>query len=348
MKKMKILVIEDDIVLRQSLSDFLQDSEFDVLTAENGRKGIEVFCKTSVDLVITDLRMPEIDGLGVISRIHAHDEDVPVIVVSGTGDIGEAVEAMRAGAWDYILKPVGEMEILLNSISKVTERAGLIKENREYQQNLEKLVEERTSSLKQALEEKNVLLKELNHRVKNNLQFLVSLASLQLQQDDEEDESQLEALYRRLKVFSEIHNSLYQYEEVTRIDLKEHLGKDFNDLVYKHTGKYTEDYKIELDIPEPFFDLNSAVPCGLILNELMTASIMSKGKTESRVYVHIMQDSEGHISRMIYQDDNNSFVSGSTEFGRLLIESMAAQLGLNAKIEKDGKARYIFINNRQR
>ena len=145
-----ILVIEDEAVLRESMADYLEDRNFRVLTAENGRVGLEIFEREHPDLVLTDLRMPEVDGLEVLRRTGEISPETPLIVVSGTGRIGDSIQALRLGAWDYILKPIEDMSIISLAVEKALERARLRQENRRYQENLETLVGERTEELETA------------------------------------------------------------------------------------------------------------------------------------------------------------------------------------------------------
>ena len=147
-----ILVIEDDEAVRQSFIDYLEDADFKVFSAENGRFGLEIFEKEKIDLITVDLRMPEVDGLEVLKRISKKNPDIPLIVVSGTGVISDAIEALRIGAWDYLLKPIEDFTILSHAVESVLEKARLKRENREYQLHLEQMVEERTKELKEANE----------------------------------------------------------------------------------------------------------------------------------------------------------------------------------------------------
>ena len=156
------LIIEDEIILRDSLADYLEDRDFRVLKAENGRKGLELFERERPDLVLTDLRMPELDGLDVLRHIQKRSLETPLIVVSGTGNIGDSIQALRLGAWDFILKPVEDLSIILHAMNKSLERARLLRENREYQQNLETLVQKRTSELERA----NDNLLRINERLR--------------------------------------------------------------------------------------------------------------------------------------------------------------------------------------
>ena len=147
-----ILIIDDDAAVRQSFADYLEDLDYRILTAENGRIGLEVFESEVVDLVLLDLRMPEVDGLEVLTHIKKSSPGTPLIVVSGTGVIADAVEALRQGAWDYLLKPVEDLTVLAHVIENALEKVRLMQENRRYQEHLEQMVFERTNALQQATE----------------------------------------------------------------------------------------------------------------------------------------------------------------------------------------------------
>jgi len=148
--KYTILTIDDESYIRQSIKSYLEDYGFIVYEAENGKKGIEVFNAHSPDLVLLDLRMPEMDGLQVLEVLKACDPDIPLVVASGTGNITSVVEALRLGANDYILKPIEDMTVLYHSIQKCLKESRLKKENKAYQEQLEELVKERTRELRQS------------------------------------------------------------------------------------------------------------------------------------------------------------------------------------------------------
>lgn len=148
-----ILTIEDEAAIRESFRYFLEDCYYTVLEAENGRIGLEIVKMYTPDLVLVDLRMPEMDGLEVLAYVTEHFPDMPIIVVSGTGMIQDAVAALNRGAWDYILKPVVDMSVLKYAVEKGLERARLIKENREHKEQLETMVRKRTAQLEAANKE---------------------------------------------------------------------------------------------------------------------------------------------------------------------------------------------------
>ena len=92
-----LLIIDDDDVVRASLAAYLEDSGFSVLQAGNGQQGLQVFEEHQPDLVICDLRMPQMGGLELIRQVSERAPQVPVIVVSGAGVMSDAVEALRLG-----------------------------------------------------------------------------------------------------------------------------------------------------------------------------------------------------------------------------------------------------------
>ncbi len=142
-----ILIIDDEVSIRESFRDYLEDEDFAVLTAENGRVGLEIFEEKKPDLVLVDLRMPDIGGIEVLEKIRESSPETPSIVVSGTGVIADAVEALHCGAWDYLLKPISDMSVILHSVKNALEKAHLRRENTAYRKHLEELVEKRTKQL---------------------------------------------------------------------------------------------------------------------------------------------------------------------------------------------------------
>ena len=119
----KILLIEDDETLRDGMAQVLKKADHQVTDVSNGRAGVELCCKEKFDLVITDYRMKEMNGLEVLDQVKSIDEDTDAILITAYGTIDMAVEAMRKGATDYVTKPfsVKEFDIRVEKVLKFRE-----------------------------------------------------------------------------------------------------------------------------------------------------------------------------------------------------------------------------------
>jgi sigma-B regulation protein RsbU (phosphoserine phosphatase) len=131
-----ILLIDDDISVRRLFATYLVNGGHAVVEAENGRVGLDLIREKQPMMVLCDLRMPEMDGLAVLEVVTRDYPDMPIILVSGHGDLTDAIKALQLGAWDYVTKPT-RMPVLLHAVDRALERVRLIKENRDYQQRLE-------------------------------------------------------------------------------------------------------------------------------------------------------------------------------------------------------------------
>jgi len=107
-----IYVVDDDDAVRQSLDFLLRTAGFTVRTFESGKVFIESMPSLKSGCIITDVRMPEISGIDLLRRVKAQDADVPVIMITGHGDIALAVEAMKIGAADFLEKPFNDDQLL--------------------------------------------------------------------------------------------------------------------------------------------------------------------------------------------------------------------------------------------
>ena len=145
----KILIIDDQPELRELLSSFLSSLGYETRTAENGQAGLDLLHDWSADLVTVDLQMPVLDGAGFIRQAVRNWPDLPIIIVSGVDAVDQAVDALRLGARDFITKPIESFSLVKNTIDKALESAELIRQNRDYQHNLEKMVEKRTDELQE-------------------------------------------------------------------------------------------------------------------------------------------------------------------------------------------------------
>lgn len=137
----KVLIVDDEQLIRLNLRALLEDLGYSVIEAADGEEGVNAFDREHPDLVLADLRMPVMDGLAMIAALREKSPESPIIVISGAGTIREAVDSLRLGAWDYIMKPVMDAERLQFTIKRVLEKATLLRENLQYRENLERTAE---------------------------------------------------------------------------------------------------------------------------------------------------------------------------------------------------------------
>lgn len=105
MKQYSILVVDDELLIRDLLYDFFQQQGWNIAVAENGEKALEILRSRKFDLLLTDIKMPHMDGLSLTSQVRAIYPDIPVILMTGYPSIETAVEGIRTKVEDYVIKP---------------------------------------------------------------------------------------------------------------------------------------------------------------------------------------------------------------------------------------------------
>jgi putative nucleotidyltransferase with HDIG domain len=146
----QILVVDDEEAIREVVSTMLESKGYRCTAVSNGRAAQEQVKRVTPDLVLSDMIMPEMDGIKLLDWLREYDPEVPVIMVTAIHDISTALEAIRRGAYDYILKPFEKDQLFLG-VGRALQHRRLVAENRSYQLKLEQQVEERTAQLSNAL-----------------------------------------------------------------------------------------------------------------------------------------------------------------------------------------------------
>ena len=123
-----ILLVDDEPNYLVVLSELLRDEGFEVFTAPGGAEGLELVREVDLDMVVTDMQMPGMDGLDLLAAIKEVNQDLPVIVITAFAEVEKAVAAMQAGAFNYLAKPFSNDELLVN-INKAVQHYSLIREN---------------------------------------------------------------------------------------------------------------------------------------------------------------------------------------------------------------------------
>jgi two-component system response regulator HydG len=130
-----VLVVEDDAENRAAMLKVLEGANYRTLEADNGQGGLDRILEENIDILITDLRLPVMDGVELLKRAKGAHQDIEVIVITGYGTVEVAVEAIKEGAYDFITKPIKKAQ-LLRAVEKAAEKQSLQRENRELRSQL--------------------------------------------------------------------------------------------------------------------------------------------------------------------------------------------------------------------
>ena len=349
-----VLTIEDEAAIRKSFVSFLEDYDYTVVEAEDGAEGIEIIKDSPPDLILADLRMPKVDGLQVLEFVGKNFPEIPVIVVSGTGNITDVIDAMHLGAWDYILKPVEDLNILLFAVRRALEKVVLTQENKRYREHLEEQVAEKTEALKTAntklqqinqelrgsLEEKEVLLHEVHHRVKNNMQVIMSLMNLQKPlYRNNYDIRLIEKSIHRIQAMAMAHEQLYRTEDFTQINLYAYLNGMVHEIACSKTA-VGKDLDIQIQVQNLYVGLELAIPIGLIIHELT-----------DNVFEHAYPDGNGGILQVTAAKEDDVYtitvadkgiglpedieISKTSSLGFMLVQSLVMQVKGKLEVERE-------------
>jgi PAS domain S-box-containing protein len=179
-----VLIVDDNQEILQILSRYLKRNGFNVLTARSGEDASKMLKSYLPDAVFTDLRMPGIDGKELVSEISSKHPNLPLIVISGEGTIEDAIDTLKYGAWDYIMKPITDFEVLGEALGRALTRAKK-KEQAERESKFlaekievkDRVLQDRNEQLSNAREELGAYLEELS-RTRDNLDMVVTAAEL--------------------------------------------------------------------------------------------------------------------------------------------------------------------------
>jgi two-component system NtrC family response regulator len=131
-----VLIVDDEKNYLMVLSAFLSGEGYETLTADSAQQALEIVETTDLDLVLTDMKMPTIDGIELLKRIKQNVPDLPVVMMTAYGTVEKAVEAIQLGAFNFILKPF-QNETLKQIVDKAVRTYRVLKENRRLVQALE-------------------------------------------------------------------------------------------------------------------------------------------------------------------------------------------------------------------
>ncbi|HET9408715.1 MAG TPA: HD domain-containing phosphohydrolase [Candidatus Sulfotelmatobacter sp.] len=228
----RILVVDDEEAIREIVASMLTSAGYACKQAGSGMEALAILNSgEEFELMLSDLMMADLDGIGLLERTKEKFPDMPVVMVTAVHDISVALAAIRNGAYDYLLKPF-EREQLLATVGRALENRRLKLENRTYQMNLESLVENRTKQLQNAVE-------ELRRSYDITLEVLVE--ALDYKDHETEGHSRRVTAYT-MAIARSMGVSNEEIETIARGALLHDIGKmAIPDNILKKPGKLTPD-----------------------------------------------------------------------------------------------------------
>jgi len=193
--KKKILVVDDDALVRSILSSLLSESHYEVETAENGRQALAAL-DDSFDLLLSDLEMPEMNGLELLASLRKSKNSIPVVILTGNQEISVALDALKLGANDYVIKDENITETVLTAVANSLERKMLLDQNSRLIESLMKAKED----AEKANKAKSDFLAKMSHDLKTPLNAILGYTELMIIDPDEPlDEGSIDSLNQIFK-----------------------------------------------------------------------------------------------------------------------------------------------------
>jgi two-component sensor histidine kinase len=329
-RTLRILFLEDSALDAELVEEHLHGtglpfalervvSREDYLAAVRGKE---------YDLILADFALPAFDGMTALALAQEHCVHVPFVFVSATLGEEVAVEALKRGATDYVLKQRLERlpGTVLRALAEAAERA----ERRKAEEAMHRLIDEKTA-----------LLHELDHRVKNNLQTLLALIALEIRRCGGSDaRPPLERLRRRLSALATVHRQLYGGERVDRFDAAQFARELTADL---SAASGRSDIRTEYELQPVFVSAQKAAPVALVMSELVSnalAHAYQHRQGKLRLEVHPLEEG------CVLQISDDEFTAAEKKAAREgttgdILTSLARQLG--ATIEWPAEERSVLV-----
>jgi len=225
------------------------------------KAGLKKIRQREFDAILLDVKLPDSEGLDSIKMLIEISPYTPVIVLTAYQDEAFGIQAIQFGAQDYLMKGIDYTPMIHRIIQNAIERKDIEDQRKAAEQQI-----------RASLIEKETLLKEIHHRVKNNLQIIMSL--LNLQSASIQDEQVLKVFResrQRIHSIALVHEKLYKSKNLSEIDFNGYVRSIVHELM--RTNPVSEKVKVDIDIHNIFLSIDAAIPLGLIVNELMTNAV---------------------------------------------------------------------------
>ncbi len=215
-------------------------------------------------------------------------------------------------------------------------------------QKINKILVQQNDVIKASLDEKELLLKEIHHRVKNNLQIISSLLNIQSRNTEDEQASQaIKESQSRVKSMALIHQSLYRKDNATSVRVKDYLEQLSRTI--SESFAISDRILLKLDIDDIELDVDTIIPMGLIINELITNSVKHAFEEQDNGKISISLNEDGDSLKLVVTDDGSNEstgTSGSDSFGLKLVETLSKKLEAEMQVKRDeGTSVSLTIRN---
>ncbi len=353
MKNVTRILIIDDSPIESNLLKYhiTQNTGYEFVISDSGEDALSVLedpDRKIPDLVLLDVVMPGMDGYDVARLLKANErtKDIPIIFITSLDDVESKVKAFEQGGVDYICKPFNRDELLAR-ISAHIRLKTMGDELRIKNNKLDTLngqLEHRTEELEQL---KEVLLREVHHRVKNNMQVISSLLNMQSRYlTDTKAIDIFRASMDRIRSMSLIHNHLYQSENLSCIDVCGYLC----DLSRNLLNAYSVCNRIQLNIDmDPLtLSIDTVLPLGLLVNEILTNSLEHAFSGERTGKIDICLKDEGIQLILTLSDDGIGLPpdlepTNAESMGMQLIMTLVEQLDGTMELNRDRGTEFRIV-----
>ena len=328
-----LLYIDDDAGLARLVERGLTRLGFNVVHASSGQHGLERLQQGGIDVIALDQYMPGLDGLETLERILAIPNAPPVVFVTASQDSAIAVTALKAGAADYLVKDLqGDFIPLLQVAVNGALRQARIQKARD---DAEAEVHASRDRYAAFAAEREVLLREVNHRVGNSLQIIASLLHLQASSSGQEDvKAALTNAMGRVAAVAQVHRRLYTSHDLKSVLLNQYLDALLEDLRRSAEGNRMSRLTLKAEPIE--IDPDRAVAIGIIVNELVMNAVKyayPDGAGPIHVDLRRKATTSNCRSPTMASASTRAADPRSTGMGQRIVTAMASKL--EASVERD-------------
>jgi len=328
-----ILLVDDDSRNLDVLDSILACPDYRLFRARTADEALLALIAEEFAVIVLDVRMPDVSGyeLAQLIKQRKRTQHIPILFLTAYyREDDDVLQGYGAGAVDYLSKPVNPLILK----SKVAVFVDLFRKTRALatmNRAMEVEIEERLKQLKASLHEKDILLKEVHHRVKNNLQVISSLIDLQAERLTD---PAMRTLFRdtrdRVRSMALVHEKLYQSADLAHTELGAYIRNVMKELFLAH-GEVSSKVTLQLNLEPVFLPVDMAIPCGLILNELATNSLKHAFVGREHGTIEIQLTSVNESVRLRFRDDGWGLPSGlnldaADSLGLRLIRMLSKQL----------------------